>query len=143
MSITAVQIADAVVTELNAGEFTREFTAARSFLPYFTTAELANIHVSVVPGGIEMTPVTRASTLDVLSVDIGILKTVDPKDEDEIEDLISFVHEIIDYMRGRRLTDQPNVTWFKTAVDPLYNEEQLSQNKCFMSILTLSYKTLS
>ncbi|MDD5503347.1 MAG: hypothetical protein PHH26_07805 [Candidatus Thermoplasmatota archaeon] len=143
MSITAVQVADAVVTALNAGEFTREFTAVRAFLPYFTSAQLATVQVSVVPGGIEMTPVTRANTLDVLSVDIGVIKNVDPGDGDEINNLINFVHEIIEYMRGLKLTAQPNASWFKTAVDPLYSEEQLSQNKCFMSILTVSYKTLS
>jgi len=57
-----VDIADAVVTELNApGEpgFSMPFTAERLYRPDFELPEMKYLHVSVVPHGVEMTTAGR------------------------------------------------------------------------------------
>ncbi len=62
-----VDIAEAVVTELNApstvlgagGTFSQSFTARRLYRPEFDLAEMGDLHVTVVPKGIETSGTSR------------------------------------------------------------------------------------
>ena len=56
----AIDIADAVVTELAGGTFSQVFTPARRVLPQFELADLKNLQVTVVPSSVESEGASRS-----------------------------------------------------------------------------------
>lgn len=46
---TIIEIADAVVAELNGASFSQPVTAARHYQPTFDLQDMTELHVSVVP----------------------------------------------------------------------------------------------
>jgi len=53
-------IADAVVTALNGHTFSQPLTAARAYRPVFDLKDMTDLHVTVVPKGVELTTAGRA-----------------------------------------------------------------------------------
>jgi hypothetical protein len=47
-----IDLADAVVAELNTASFSQALTAQRHYQPRFDLSEMAGLHVSVVPKGL-------------------------------------------------------------------------------------------
>src|SRR5690554_6300885 len=103
MSIV-VDIADAVTAELNAAPpatFDPPFTAERRVLPVFELADLAELRVTVVPKGVQITGSTRSASQYDISVDIGVQRKLAPGSGDpdtEVATLGSLVDEIADYL---------------------------------------------
>ena len=58
---TVVDVADAVVTALNAGSFSQPFTAERAYLPCYELDDIKQLRVTVVPKTVEMQASTRNS----------------------------------------------------------------------------------
>mgnify|MGYP007112161168 CR=1 FL=1 len=55
-----IELADAIVTELNTHTFSQPVTAARHYLPTFDLQEMHTLHVSVVPTSVASQELTRA-----------------------------------------------------------------------------------
>ena len=139
---TTIEIADAVVTELNAGVFSMALTSVRKVLPSFTLIELADLKVTVVPKSIDMTMVSRVISQSDIEIDIGIQKKIGSDVDTDVSALIVLVEEIIDYMRKRVLSDATDANWIGTQNDPIYAQEHLSSDRLFTSIITLTYRKL-
>lgn len=143
-----VDIADAVVAELNAapiGTFEPAFTAARRVLPVFELAELAELKVTVVPKGVQITGSTRSASQYDITIDIGIQQKLPPGDTDldaEVATLGSLVDDIADYLRQRALSAAPWATWVSTANEPAYAPEHLLEQRVFTSVLSVTYRAL-
>ena len=69
---TTVDIADAVVHELNNAGLTPAFTAERKMLPKYTLEEMADLRVVVVPRSIDITKLNRSSARFEIEIDIGV-----------------------------------------------------------------------
>lgn len=147
MSIV-VDIADAVTAELNAapaGTFEPAFTAERRVLPVFELADLAELRVTVVPKGVQITGSTRSASQYDISVDIGVQRKLAAGDKDldaEVATLGSLVDEIADYLRQRPLSAAPFATWVSIANEPVYAPEHLLEQRVFTSVLTVTYRAL-
>jgi hypothetical protein len=142
----AVNIADAVVVELNAAPpatFDSAFTAVRRVLPVFDLVEMADLHVSVVPRAIDIAGATRSASQYDVQIDIGVQQKLasDGGDLDQhVPPLCELVDQIATYLTRRVLQTMPNAIWVRLANEPIYAPEHLSQLRQFTSVLTLTYR---
>jgi hypothetical protein len=138
MSSTILDIADAVVAELNTATFTAPFTAQRRLVPAFDLPELATLQVSVVPRSLTITTAARGDSWLDCAVDIGIQRQV--ADDQEAEALLVLVEEIAGHLSHRRLAQFPTAAWTATANEPVVAPEHLDQHRAFTSVLSITYR---
>jgi len=137
-----IEIADAIVAELNDGPFSMPFAAVRFYLPVFELPDMTDLHVSVVPAGIATELIDRqASTYDC-KIDIAIQKRVDPDDLAAVDGLMGLVEEIAAFFHGRSLESMPQVTAVAIETQPMYAQEHLSELRQFTSVLTVTFRTV-
>jgi len=140
-----IDIADAVVAELNDHAFSQAVTAQRLYRPVFELPDMKTLHVSVVPKGVEMQGASRTLIQHDYQIDVGVQKklpTSPSGDNAEIDTLMALVEEVADFFRQRRLQAMPNVVWVKTENQPVYSPEHLEQLRQFTSVLTLTFRVL-
>jgi len=141
----ALDIADAVVTELNnapAETFSETFTAVRQVLPLFASDDKAyrKLTVIVAPGKIDIDIGVRGAGQYNVMVEVGVLKKLTTDDLDtEIETMMVLVQEIVLYMRRLPLTDQLTAKWLSTGNEPIYSLDHLHQARVFLSRIQLTY----
>ncbi len=140
--MNCVDIADAVTAELNDGGFSLPFTAQRLLLPDFELSQLADMKVSVVPKAVEFNAFSRQHTQYEFSVDVGIQQKLDGDVETLLPGLLSFVDEMVTFLRKRKLTSVPEAVWLRSVNDPIYSREHLVNQRTFTSILTVTYKAV-
>lgn len=140
MSAKIVEIADAVVSALNAAALSQPFIASRVYLPKFERSALESLTVTVVPKGRGETIAARSNIADdSYEIDVAVQQAVDPTDIATIDGLMLLVQEIHDLFR---LT-QPNLadsTYVGVSNDPIYDPAALNEDRLFRSVLTISYK---
>lgn len=134
-------IADAVVTELNAGDFSQEFEAERHYRPVFDAAQLKTLRVSVVPKKIEIASLARSSNQYEVGVDVAVQKKLDSDTKEEIDPLMQLVEEIGEFFRLRPLASVA-AAWIKTENAPIYALEHLEQQRVFTSVVTLTFRAV-
>ena len=140
-----IDIADAVVTELNAapaGTFDPAFTAARRVLPEFDLAELAELKVTVVPKAVEISGSMRSVGQFDFQIDIGVQKKLGKDLDTETAGLCGLVDGIAGYLRRRSLAAAPHAVWVRTQNDPVYAPEHLAEQRAFTSVLTVTYRSV-
>ena len=140
-----VDIADAVVAELNGHSFSQPVVAERLYRVAFELPDMKTLHVSVVPKGVEMQGASRTLVQHDYQIDVGVQKKLPASpagDNAEIDALMALVEEIADFFRQRRLQAMPNVIWVQTQNLPIYSPEHLEQLRQFTSVLTLTFRVL-
>ncbi len=138
----AIDIADAIVTELQNASFSEALTLSRRVLPEFELAELKDLTVTVVPKAVQITNITRQSSSFDVAVDIGIQQKIGKDTDAEVLRLSGVVTELVSYLNRRPLTGLPAAQFKSIANEPVYVPEHLSQNRLFTSVLTLTYKVI-
>jgi hypothetical protein len=139
---TVSKVAEAVVAALNAGSFSHEFTAARTYLPVFDLAEMADLHVTVVPKGVTSQSGDRSRSQFDYEIDVAVQKKLGTTDNSEIDDLMALVEEIADAFRSKRLEAFTSATCVKTENEPVYSPEHMDQMRQFTSVLTLTFRLM-
>jgi len=139
---TLIAIADAVVASLNAGSFGQAFTAARHYQPVFDLPEMVDLHVSVVPKGVEVLASSRNQNQHDYAIDIGVQQKV--ADDTEADALMTLAEEIADHFRlGRvQVVGVGSVPVLKVATEPVFAPEHLTEKRLFTSIITLTFRVL-
>ncbi len=140
-----IDIADAVAAELNAADpatFSQALTAERKVLPVQELVDLAELKVTVVPKGVEISGSTRSVCQYDVSVDIGVQKKLGKDLDAEVAALSTLVDDIADYLRKRQLTAAAHAAWIRTVNEPVYVPEHLASQRVFTSVLTLTYRAM-
>jgi len=137
-----VDIAEAVVAELNAGEFSQAFSAQRLYRPQFDLAEMKDLHVTVVPKGVATSIASRSGVQCDVSVDVAVQKKLASEGNAEIDPLMGLVEEIADFFRGRKLSEYPRASWVATANEPVYSPGHLEELRQFTSVLTVTFRVM-
>jgi len=137
-----IDIAEAVVAELNASGLLPGVMAQRHYRPTFDLKEMKDLHVTVVPRGVEMSTAGRGLAQREVQIDIGIQKKLATSEASEIDALMALVGQLADYLRGRRLGLSPEAVWVKTENTPIFAPEHLEQWRQFTSVLTLTYRVM-
>jgi restriction endonuclease Mrr len=136
MAATVIELADAVVTELNAETFSQAFTAQRFYTVLFELKDMQTLHVSVVPRAISTTALNRSQDTYEYQIDIAIQK----RDNGTLaasDALMQLVEEIADHMNNRTLADCRCVG---VSNAPIYSPDHLQEFRQFTSVLTLTFR---
>ena len=135
-----IDIAEAVTETLKAGTFSLPFEPQRLYRPDFELAEMKELHVSVVPRGLEMSAADRALTQDDVRIDVAIQKKLESADNAELDALTALVEEIADFLREKRQLG--GAVWLRTENEPVYSVEHLGELRQFTSVLTVTYRVM-
>lgn len=137
MASLLVELADAVVADLNATDFDLEFEAVRKYVPKVAREDLAELTVLVRPGKKKSTRAARGILAHKFTIEIAILRGVNLADEDaevdpltELAEAIEF-HFLANHVANR---DEPVVETDILLIDP----KSLTENAAFHSIVTLT-----
>jgi len=135
-------ITDAVVESLNAASLSQELTAERHYQPVFDLPEMADLHVSVVPKGIEVLASSRNQNQHDYAIDIGIQQKV--ADDAEADTLMALAEEIADHFRLSRVQIEGtgSIPVLKVGTEPVFAPEHLTEKRVFTSIITLTFRVL-
>ena len=142
MPAKVTDIADAVVAELNGGNFSEAFTAERAYQPTYELPDMQTLRVTVVPKSVTTAIASRADDQVDYAVDIGIQKKLGENPDAEADELTALVAEIAAFLNRRPLAAAPEVVWVKTANEPIFSPEHFEQLRQFTSVLTVTYRAL-
>lgn len=134
-----VDIADAVVAELNEHSFSLDFTAERAYLPRYELEEMETLRVTVVPSSVQITTVSRAGEQYDYGIDMGVQKRRTTTDDAELDGLMDLVEEIADHFTGLTLAD-PAAACVEVVNNPIYAPEHLDEMRQYTSVLTLVFR---
>ena len=135
-----IDIADAVVAELNGATLSLPLTAERHYRPIFDLKDMKTLHVTVVPKGVEVTPAGRSNNQYDYQVDVAVQKKFAKGDAAELDPLVGLVEEIADFFRLRRLTAQATAVWRRTEHPTVYAPEHMDELRQFTSVLTFTFR---
>jgi len=134
-------IAEAVVAALNGQTFSQPFTAERAYRAAFDLQEMKDLHVTVVPKGLELITAGRGVAQSDVQIDIGVQKKLATGDDAEIDELMGLVQEIVEFVRATRQFG--DAVWVKTENTPIYSQEHLGELRQFTSVLTLTLRVMT
>lgn len=138
------EIAEAVVTELNAGTFAPAFTADRRYAVVRDVKELTDgVKVSVSPQASENALAGRNSVQRDVTVQIGVQKKLSAADNAEIDELMDLVETIAVFLEFQPLDGCPRAVWLRTGNEPIYAAEHLRNYRVFTSVIQVTYRVLS
>lgn len=143
MPAVVVEIAEAVVDVLNDATLSQTFTASRAYAPVFGVQDededdLEELQVIVVPRELTAVPLARKSSMFDYVIDIGICKRSADTNA-LIDPLVLFAQEVMDLFRGKELEGYEQAKCVAVANNPIYDFAALTQNKAFMSLVTLTF----
>ena len=134
MSCALETLADAVVVELNATDFSGDFTAAKRWIPTYEVADTRTLQVAVAPRKTQYEQIGRGVSRKVLTVDIGLLKLCAA--ESDISALAALGEEIAEHLQAKRMG---SAQWRGTETTPSVDPESWQQSKEFLFVITLTY----
>jgi len=146
MNAIEILIADSLAGSLTAATFPgtiSDITAVRTYVPDYTTEELSNLKVSVVPGGTEVTPHTHGADLFELEIHVVIGKRIDT--DADIDDLNELRTNIVDAIRSRTLPASTppmptGVAWMNCSNATTYERDQLTGSRVFLGDIVVTYR---
>jgi len=137
-----IEIADAVVAELQGAMFSQPVQVARAYIPRFDLKDLEGVHLTVVPKGIEVSVGTRDESVHEYAIDIGVQKRLPVDDVLAVDALMDLAEEIADFLRFRSLAAMPALSWVGLENGAIYASAHLEQMSLFTSVITVSYQLL-
>ena len=138
----ALDIADAIVTELANHTFSESLIVTRRVLPKHELAELKALTVTVVPKSVAIANMTRQSSSFDIAIDVGIQQKIGKDTDAEVTRLSGIVTEIVAFLNRKQLSAVPAAQFKSIVNEPVYAPEHLSEKRLFTSILTVSYTVL-
>jgi len=136
---TIIELADAIVTELNTHTFSQPVTAARYYLPTFDLQEMHTLHVSVVPTSVASQELTRARKSYDYTIDVGVQQKTD-LNLGSLDVLVDLAEEIADHLDRQPLAAMPEARCVEITTDPVFAPEHLNELHQFTSIITVTYR---
>ena len=116
----------------------------RAYLPVFDLKEMKDLHVTVVPKGVEMATAGRGLAQSDVQIDVAVQKQLSANvagDNFEIDALMGLVQEIAEFLRATgRFGDG---CWVRTENSPVYSQEHLGELRQFTSVLTVTVRAVT
>jgi hypothetical protein len=133
-----IQVADAIVEQLNAATFSQPLSAVRGYLPTFELPEMSKLQVTVVPKEDDGRLDSRSSSAHDYAIDIGVQQKPENTDNAILDPLMQLVEEIADFfLFGKQLA---GTTLISPRVRVLYLQEHLHKLRQFTSVITLTFR---
>jgi hypothetical protein len=140
MPATILDIADAVVDQLNGTTFSQPVTAVRHYQPNFELAEMTELKVSVVPRSVSSKTLDRSRHNFDYQIDVAVQQKTDMT-QAALDGLMDLVEEIADHLRTQPLAGYPDARCVEVKNEPVYALEHLEELRQFTSVLTLTFRT--
>lgn len=151
MAAVDLEIADAVVTALAAGTFSKTINPTRSYAEWEEALEALNeLHVDVVP--LQTGPATelddRGSVEYTCEIDVGVRyrfgtseqeSTTGRVDVAEVDGCKLLVQEIAEYFITDRFADSPFGVWQSTEIKLGWSRKHLRQMRQFFGFVRLTF----
>lgn len=116
MTVSMIEIADAVKDELNAQAWTQSFLAERMNIVRLKAEEAERLHVTVTPQSRTSSAITRTQREYTIVVYVGIQTSLGGTQNEESDPLIALGEEIDAYFaNGRRLGTYPAAACVQSA----------------------------
>ncbi|MGO9111164.1 MAG: hypothetical protein ACLP9L_18220 [Thermoguttaceae bacterium] len=146
-----IQLADAMVTEMNAVQsrgaspFSRKFTAQRVYDYTRDLEETTILRVDAVPEVQEDEPFTRQSWRGTGIVSIAIREKLKVENIAAVDALTYFTGQLRDFwtLPPRRLANFPAAVPIKRKIVYPYLQKQLREHGQFVSVLQLTFNLVS
>ena len=134
-----IDIADAVVAQLNGATLSQPLIAVRHYQPKFELSEMTELKVSVVPRSLASKTLDRNRDSFEYQIDVAVQQKTDMS-QASLDGLMNLVEEIADHLRQTALTQYPQsrCTEFENA--PVYALDHLDELRQFTSVLTVTYR---
>jgi len=139
MPAVIVQIADAIVADLNDHDFSLEFTAERTYMPRYKTEELEQVQVSVVPKDDVGQRASRAQWQQDYKIDLAIQQKLGDDEQAQMDALILLGQELADYFKEQNLAGNLAVLT-ECGYAPLFDPEHLEKHKTLTTVLNLTFR---
>ena len=136
----AVQLAAAVVDDLNAAEWDLPFEATRSYRPTFDLEDLEALRVTVTPAATDAVPVSRGEYDRHVGVLVALQQRVGPEQTERLDALTDLVHAITTHLEDRRLAGAPTARFEGAESDPLYHPDLLETQRVFLAPILVKYR---
>ena len=137
-----IDIADAVVAELNGHVFGQTFTAERTYDTTLDLKDAGTLHVTVVPKAVGQEAASRAADQADYAIDVAVRKKPASVSKAELDPLVTLVEEISTFFRRRRLAALPGAWCISTPIEPVFAPEHLREYGQFTSILGLTFRVV-
>ena len=139
MPAAIVQLAAAVVADLNAATFSQPFTAQRSYLPRWKLEELATIRVTVVPKDDVGERASRAQWQEDYQLAVAIQQRLGANETAQMDALVLLGQELADYFKSRNPAGDL-ATLVAVAFAPLFDPDHLEKHKTLTTVLNLTFR---
>lgn len=140
----AAQIADALADGLANYTFSAPYASirpARRYVPDYDVAELARLHVSIVPGPITTEKTARGSDLFQHQIAVVLAKQTDGTNGD-LDALANLAEEIIDAIRSDALETpaMPELCRYLSAeIETTLDRDAMTDRRVFLSQIVVTY----
>jgi hypothetical protein len=139
MPAAILELADAVVADLNAATLSQPFTAARAYLPRFKLEELATIRVTVVPKDDVGERASRSQWQEDYQLDVAIQQRLGANETAQMDGLILLGQELADHFKTRNPTGEL-ATLVSVAFAPLFDPEHFEKHKTLTTVINLTFR---
>ena len=131
-------LADAIVTALNAEDFTKDFTAVRTLLPEYELKDMKTLHVTVIPREMEIKKINRAQNRKEMTIDIAVQVRPGDVTNAVLEPYLDLADEIVEFLDRKDFTS-PAAIWLQTEHNPLCAYEHLRELRQITSVIHTRY----
>ena len=139
MPASIVELADAVVGDLNGHAFSQPFTAERSYLPRYRLEDLATIRVTVVPKDDVGQRSSRSQWQQDYKLDVAIQQRLGANEQTQMDGLILLAQELADYFKTHALITDVAVL-IEVAFAPLFDPDHLEKHKTLTTVINLTFR---
>lgn len=142
----AVQIAESLAKELNAGSFSQAFTATRAYVARADLLDDDQLRVRVVPKSDGISNQSRKKRRHLISFDIGFEKIVGSDAPQDVDPWVKLVEDIGDAIPEFALLDGTGaalpISFLDAVNDPIYSLTDLMEHQRFVSVITVTYMNI-
>jgi hypothetical protein len=139
MAAVILDLADAVVAQLNAATLSQAFTAERLYSPLENLETLTTLKVTVVPRSAFFEGADRNRKTVTTEIDIGVQRRSD-LDQVDLDALMVLVEEIVDLFPFGGLSTYLGASVVGLANAPIWASDHLNEKHVFTSVITLTVK---
>lgn len=141
-----LNIADAMVTAINAATLSQTLTAVRVYVPKFDTESADEYQVKIAPKADGREPGGQTQDAATLMVDIGVFKrlaefTTDAAELAEVDEALELCDELRAVVNRKRLIGVESAICTSIVQDPIYSVELLDEKRVFLTVLTCTFQT--
>ncbi len=142
MPAKSLELADAVVVSLNAGRFSRAFTARRVYDPLFELQDLRTVKLLVVPAGETDEVESRSSLEERFAIDVALLIGTETPGEHAGQATLDAWMQVADEIKVhlRDTGELAGCAWVACQRQPLWDPERLRTIGVMLAVQTHTYR---